>query len=65
MAAAVGKFFKLESRKTNLITELRGGTVTFLTVGSVYEHKLRVLGELGLVIKEGWGSGMIERWCWV
>lgn len=43
----VGKYFKLESRKTNFTTEFRAGTATFLTMAYILSVNATILADSG------------------
>jgi AGZA family xanthine/uracil permease-like MFS transporter len=43
----VGRFFKLEERKSNFTTEVRGATATFLTMAYILAVNPRILADSG------------------
>ncbi|KAK9837377.1 hypothetical protein WJX84_003189 [Apatococcus fuscideae] len=43
----VGRYFDMPNRKTNLITELRAGTVTFLTMAYIISVNANIISETG------------------
>jgi hypothetical protein len=45
--SVVGRFFKLEERKTNFFTEMRGGTATFMAMAYILAVNPSILADSG------------------